>query len=225
MMVASMNDNYDDPKLIARLKENDFHAQKELLALYASKLTAFVIKLGLLREDAIEVVSQSIQKVIENIDSFESDKGAKFSTWVCKIARNTAIDRIRLLNRELEKTEGPLESIEKLTEEGHIIGIVNYDPLADESIETDDIKYEILRIALNNLNPIDRIVLSEWSYGSSFKSISKLINKKEGTAKVIKLRALGKLRDEYLKILGDRDIIDQRKSRQIMSRFGGNDNE
>ena len=219
-----MNDNYGDPKLIARLKENDFLAQKELLDLYTPKLTAFAIKLGLLREDAVEVVSQSIQKVIENIDSFEPDKGAKFSTWVCKIAKNTAIDRIRQINQEQEKTEGPLESIEKLTEEGHTIGIVNYDPLADESIETDDIKYEILRIALNNLSPIDRIVLSEWSYGSSLEYISQLTNKKEGNVKVIKLRALGKLRGEYLKILGDRDIIDQGKSRQIMSRFGGSDN-
>jgi len=220
-----MNDNYNDPKLIARLKENDFHAQKELLDLYAPKLTTFAIKLGLLREDAVEVVSQSIQKVIENIDSFKSDKGAKFSTWVCKITRNTAIDRIRQINRELEKTEGPLESIEKLMEEGHTIVIVNYDPLTNESIETDDIKYEILRIALNNLDPIDRIVLLEWSCGFSIKNISQLINKKEGNVKVIKLRALDKLRSEYLKILGDQDIINQNKSRQIMSRFGGNYNE
>lgn len=201
-----MDNDYDNVELIKRLKVNDFSAQTQLLCIYAPRLIAFAMKFELSREDAEEVVSQSLQKVIEKIDTYDTDKGAKFSTWVCQITKNATIDRLRQIQREQEKSGGPLESIEKLEEEGYHIGSIGiYSPLDNEGTGPEEIEHEILHLALDSLNSTDRQVLLEWAYGSSFKWIGQLIDKKEGTAKVIKHRALTKLREEYLRILASQE--------------------
>jgi RNA polymerase sigma factor (sigma-70 family) len=196
-----MISDHDEAVLIAKLKANDSSARGQLLHIYAPKLTAFAMKFGLSRGDSAEVVSQSLQRVIEEIDAYKADKGAKFSTWVCQITKNRVIDRLRQIQREQEKSGGQLESVEKLEEEGHQIGsAVVHLPSDDEEVES-RIEHELLHQALENLDSVDRVVLLEWAYGASFKEIGQLIGKKEGTAKVRKHRALAKLRGEYLRVL------------------------
>lgn len=201
-----MSSDCDEAILIAKLKANDSSAQGQLLHVYASKLTAFAMRFGLSREDSVEVVSQSLQRVIEEIDVYKADKGARFSTWVCQITRNGVIDRLRQIQREQEKSGGRLESIERLEEGGRQFGsVAAHFPSDDEEVESEEIEYELLHQALKNLDPVDREVLLEWAYGASFKEIGQLIGKKEGTTKVRKHRALARLRGAYLRLLASQD--------------------
>lgn len=200
-----MSTDHDEAGLIARLKENDFSAQLELMSIYDGKLTRFAMNFGLSREDAVEVVSQSLQKVIEKIDLYDVGRGARFSTWVFQIAKNTIIDRLRKIQQEQAGTDGPLESTEKLEEEHQMGRVEAHFPSDEEEPESEEIDHIILYQALESLDPDDREVLLQWAYGVSFKEIGQLINKKEGAAKVKKHRAVPKLRREYLRILADQD--------------------
>ena len=201
-----MSNDYDDAAFIAQLRANDFSAQVQLLRTYAPKLTALAMTFRLSREDAVEVASQSLQKVIDKIDTYEDSKGVKFSTWVFQIAKNTTIDRLRQMQREQEKSGGSLESVDGLVDAGvQIESLVSFPDSDDEDVGPQDIEHEILNQAFENLSSIEQEVLSRWVYGNSFKEIGQLIGKKEGTAKVTKYRALIKLREKYLTIAASQD--------------------
>lgn len=180
-----MSNDYDDAAFISQLRANDFSAQSRLMRIYAPKLTAFAMTLGLSREDAVEIVSHSLQKVIEKINSYKDSKGVKFSTWVLQVTKNATIDRLRQIQREQEKSGGSLESIDGLIDSGvQIESLMSLPDSDDEDAGPQDIEHEILNQALESLSYIEQEVLSRWVYGNSFKEIGQLIGKKEGTAKV-----------------------------------------
>lgn len=114
----------DDHDLVNGLKANEPIYQKLLVDRYARRLLSIVVSLGLSREDGREVVSDSLYKVVKNINQFDLTRGSKFTAWIVRIAINTARDKYKQLKnppisqstderaeRELQDTEALLITI------------------------------------------------------------------------------------------------------------------
>jgi len=83
-----------------RIANGDEAALGALYDRYANPLCAMVSRIVGNRQDAEEVLHDTFLSIWKRADSFEKTR-AKAFTWICAIARNKAIDRIRSMNRRI----------------------------------------------------------------------------------------------------------------------------
>ncbi|GLU51734.1 RNA polymerase sigma factor SigK [Dyadobacter frigoris] len=86
---------YTEHELISSLKCNSKEAFEYLYDHYASALYGIIMKIVKDEEKAADVMQDSFLKIWKNIGSYNVEKGTLF-TWILNVARNTAIDRLRL---------------------------------------------------------------------------------------------------------------------------------
>jgi RNA polymerase sigma-70 factor, ECF subfamily len=83
----------DDLTLVNRCKEGDQQAFRLLVKRYERKV--YAVAFGMLkdREDALDVSQEAFVKVHRYLGDFKGD--SSFYTWLYRITRNLAVDRIR----------------------------------------------------------------------------------------------------------------------------------
>lgn len=90
-----------DLALIKRIQnDNDQSAYASLMAKYEKAVYFTVLKMVNNKSDAEDITMQTFTKAFKNLSQYNSDFA--FSTWVFRIASNTAIDHIR--KKRLETT-------------------------------------------------------------------------------------------------------------------------
>jgi len=82
-------------ELIASLKLNNRDAFEYLYDRYSSALFGIILKIVKDEDKAADVMQDAFLKIWKNINSYNSEKGSLF-TWILNIARNTAIDKLRM---------------------------------------------------------------------------------------------------------------------------------
>ncbi len=94
----------DDQALVAAFVAGDRQALAELFRRYRRSVYEIAYRYTSNREDALEVTQEVFLKVIENASEFR--RGARFSTWLYRIAVNQSIDYLR---RRKRRSFAPLE--------------------------------------------------------------------------------------------------------------------
>lgn len=99
-----------DSELVRRAKARDEAAIRVILQ--ANNRRLFRIARGILRNDseAEDVVQETYVRALTHLDSFRGDSG--LSTWLCRIAMNEAMGRLRGRRPSLEWSELPHEQSE-----------------------------------------------------------------------------------------------------------------
>jgi RNA polymerase sigma factor (sigma-70 family) len=90
---------YSEEELVAALKRNERIAFEFLYDHYSGALFNIISKTLRDEEKAADVLQESFLKIWKNIASYNPDKGRLF-TWIINIARNTAIDAMRVEGRK-----------------------------------------------------------------------------------------------------------------------------
>lgn len=90
---ASPDHDESPERLLAMHLAGDEPAFEKLVGLYEEKLFAFIARFTGDRHLAEDVFQQTFIKVAKNAAAF--DGRASFSTWLYRIARNTAVDELR----------------------------------------------------------------------------------------------------------------------------------
>jgi len=88
----------DDLTLVRRCKEGDRPAFKLLVQKYERKVYAIAFGMVKDREEARDIAQEAFLKVHRSLGTFKGD--ASFSTWLHRIVRNLAIDKIRAKRNE-----------------------------------------------------------------------------------------------------------------------------
>jgi len=91
--------------LVAALKQKDPLAFEQLLAQHGAMLYRVAVRLMGQREEAEEVVQETLLTVYEKIHTF--DEKAALSTWLYRIVVNTALMRLRSKARAHETPMEP----------------------------------------------------------------------------------------------------------------------
>ena len=150
----------------------------KIYAEYYSEVYKFVLTLCQNPTLAEEITQESFFKALKSIDSFNGN--CKFSTWLCKIARNTFYSYTKKHNRQVDY---PLDAI-----------------LSDENIEEQfadkEIAYAIHKV-LHKLNEPYKEVFWLRIFGElSFAQIGALFEKTESWARVTYYRAKIMIKEE-----------------------------
>ncbi len=151
-------------------------------ALYSAHIDAiyrFLYRRTLVKEIAEDLTSITFMKALESIRSYNSAKG-ELRTWLYRIARNSLIDHYRNPARSTVRIENVWD--------------LSSDDFPDENANK-SIDIAALHSALQHLKPLQRdvLMLRLWE-GLSYKEISRITQKSEGSLKVLVSRAIDDLR-------------------------------
>lgn len=166
--------------LIKNLKKGKEAAYEQLVQTYGNRLlrTCYLILKD--REEAEDVVQETLIKVFQKIGTFKGKSG--LYTWIYVIALNLSRDKIR-------KKQDPL------TFEDEWIGTDAVDDQVEKNFDR-----ALLRAELLQMNVLYREVLVLFYFEEfSIKEIANLLNEKEGTIKSKLSRGRNILRERILK--------------------------
>ncbi|MEW6375794.1 MAG: sigma-70 family RNA polymerase sigma factor [Thermodesulfobacteriota bacterium] len=186
-----MPDNsLNDEELIKGLKQGNEASQSAFIKVFGPCLKYFIIKkFHLLEPDAEEVVAETFYKVVVNVQKYQVEKGAKFSTWVFGIAVRIATDWLRKNLKYPQMVHGAER--------------IAVDP-GDSSPEEVSKAGLLMREALSHLDPIDREILEWHAHDGKLSEIAHYLGMEQGTVRQRKLRALKKLKEIYESLLKNR---------------------
>ncbi|OUR94392.1 RNA polymerase subunit sigma-70 [Flavobacteriales bacterium 34_180_T64] len=91
-----------EQQIVHLLSKGDKTAINLLYENYANSLYGVILKVTLNEELAQDALQETFVKVWKNAKKYDSKK-AKLFTWLYRIARNTAIDKLRSFNNRFEK--------------------------------------------------------------------------------------------------------------------------
>jgi len=86
-----------DEELIARARQKDFTAFEALLERYEDKVFRLAYRFVRNESDAKEILQDTFLSVWRKLDTFKGD--SQFSSWVYRVAANTALMRLRSQRR------------------------------------------------------------------------------------------------------------------------------
>lgn len=137
---------YDDIYYIERIKKGDTESFGCLVDKYSRQLFSLIVKVVRNREDAEELTQDTFVKIFRGLSKFKGE--SSFSTWVYRIAYNTAISSARKKKYEL------------LALEDDELANVSEEAVADKLGRTgQEERLELLDRALEQLPPDDRALI------------------------------------------------------------------
>jgi len=87
----------DLDEIIELVKKSDQSAFRKIVDEYRQQAFSMAFRILCDEEEARDVVQDSFIKIWQKIDTY--DRQLKFSTWLCKVVANTAIDRMRQIKK------------------------------------------------------------------------------------------------------------------------------
>lgn len=91
-----------EQQIVQLLKKGDKKAISLLYENYSDSLYGVILKVTINEEIAQDALQETFVKVWKNANKYDSKK-AKLFTWLYRIAKNTAIDKLRSFNNRFEK--------------------------------------------------------------------------------------------------------------------------
>lgn len=192
------SEEYDN-FIIEGLKVNDPTASSSLIDRYLDPIIHFLQKnYTISREDAEEIASTALCRVITKIDTFTPSR-SKFSTWIFVIAKRLAIDNHRK-QKNLRPNTGQILSLDEEHDQTHTDTPV-------ESVSRNPVLKELFLKAFKSLSDEDQTVLNLGARGVSQAEIGEILGKSADTIRVQVHRARQKLQ-KALVILAREAAVD-----------------
>ncbi len=88
-------------RLLGQIQLRHKPAFEELYRLTSANLYGLILKIVSKPDEAADVLQETYLKVWRNSDQFRADLGSAWG-WLCQVARNAALDRIRKNSRQRE---------------------------------------------------------------------------------------------------------------------------
>ena len=148
---------------------------------YAKKIYQFIYFKTQHKETAEDLTSQTFIKALENINNYREQEGARFSSWLYRIARNKVIDHYRTKKENLR-----LEDIWEVSDEADL----EFDIDVRERLS--EIKKYLLQLTKEQREIVIMRVWDELSY----QEIAEIIGKNEAACKMAFSRAIKKIRED-----------------------------
>lgn len=86
-------DHIDDEQCVTRAQKGEGKAFSELVRRYQDRVYRFLLRLTRSQDDALDLTQDTFMRAYQSIERWRPD--ALFRTWLFRIARNVAFDRLR----------------------------------------------------------------------------------------------------------------------------------
>ena len=180
----------DDRALVARILEGDRDRFTELVKRYEKRVINYVYRITHRYEDAHDLTQEIFVKVFLALDRY--DPKYQFSTWLFRIAQNSAIDALRKKSiAEVSLTRPPSVDENSKEREFPDDGISPYRALKNKQLST------AIDTAVARLPPDYRELIQLRHYAElSYEEIASMKKLPLGTVKNKLFRARNLLKDE-----------------------------
>jgi RNA polymerase sigma factor (sigma-70 family) len=138
---------YTDTYYITRIQSGDTECFACLLDRYSRQVFSLIVKIVGNREDAEELAQDTFLKAFKNLSSFKGD--SSFSTWIYRIAYNTAISETRKKKQEFLSIDETM--MENVSED---------DVAATMGSDSNETRIDKLNAALAKLPPDERAMIT-----------------------------------------------------------------
>lgn len=137
--------HHDEQRLIQKVREGDTEAFAPLVERYSRPIFALVVGIVGQREEAEELTQDIFLKAYTNLSTFSFR--SSFSTWLYRIACNTALTAVRRRQRRFALFDfSRAERLPEVSDEG-------------ELAELSEAQEQALRSALDRLDPDERALI------------------------------------------------------------------
>ena len=186
-------------ELLSRCKENDESALRELLRRHEKPVYGLLYRMLGNHEDAEEALADVFVKVWRAAGSFRGT--AKFTTWLCRIAGNTARDVLRS-----RKARPEIAIEDDILTETDLVGTAAVDP-ETTVINADEVAR--IELAMQKLTPEDRLLVHLYHIQElDLEEINRITGINRSNLKVKLFRARQKLRTHL-------ESLDQEKNNEL----------
>jgi RNA polymerase sigma-70 factor (ECF subfamily) len=181
-----------DQDVVVRAREGEEAAYRELVRRYERPVFSLIYRMVRDREIAEDLSQETFIKVLNAIASYRPE--FKFSSWVFKIANNTAIDHLRRKELDTLSLEGSPHAAtpEAMEATALQLGTERSSPL--DNVAARELGGEI-EAAINRLRPEYRsCILLRHVEGRAYEEIAEILGLPLGTVKTYIHRARNELR-------------------------------
>ena len=181
-----------DQEIVARARDGLESAYRELIGRYQRPVYSLIYRLVRDREKAEDLAQDTFIKVLNALDRY--DPSFKFSSWIFKIAHNTALDHLRKKEPETLSIEGSPHATTAAELEASSITPVSGGENPEEFTASRELGVQIER-ALASVRPEYRTAIVLWHVeGRPYEEIAEVMGVPRGTVKTYIHRARNELR-------------------------------
>jgi RNA polymerase sigma-70 factor (ECF subfamily) len=181
-----------DQEVVLWARSGQEAAHRELIRRYERPVFALLFRMVRDRELAEDLAQETFVKALNAIDSYRPE--FKFSSWIFKIANNSAIDHLRRRELDTLSLDGSphAETPEAMQATALQIGARQESPL--DTVEAKELGTAI-EAAIGSLRPEYRsCILLRHVEGRAYEEIAEILNLPLGTVKTYIHRARNELR-------------------------------
>jgi len=181
-----------DQEVVAQARAGRETVYRELIGRYERPVFSIIYRLVRDRELAEDLAQDTFIKVLNALDRY--DPKQKFSSWIFKIAHNTAIDRLRKREVDTLSLDGSPNARTADDVEATRIVVASTEESPEEYAASREIGTEIER-ALARLRPEYRTAIMLWHIEDRpYEEIAEIMEIPLGTVKTFIHRARNELR-------------------------------
>lgn len=181
-----------DQEIVALARGGAESAYRELIRRYERPVFSLIYRMVRDRETAEDLAQETFVKVLNAIGTYRPE--FKFSSWVFKIANNTAIDHLRRRELDTLSLEGSPHATTAEGIEATTLQVSSDDESPLETVEALELGGEI-EVAINRLRPEYRsCILLRHVEGRAYEEIAEMLDLPLGTVKTYIHRARNELR-------------------------------
>lgn len=181
-----------DQEVVSLARDGKETAFRELIGRYQRPVFSLIYRLVRDRERAEDLAQDTFIKVLNAIDRY--DPAFKFSSWIFKIAHNTALDQLRKKQPETLSLDGSPHASNAEETLASTLNAISTDENPEEYAANREMGEEIER-ALAGVRPEYRTAIILWHVeGRPYEEIAEIMGVPLGTVKTYIHRARNELR-------------------------------
>lgn len=181
-----------DQEVVAQAKAGRETAFRELIGRYQRPVFSLIYRLVRDREKAEDLAQDTFIKVLNALDRY--DPAFKFSSWIFKIAHNTALDQLRKKHPEMLSLDGSPHARTAEEIEASTFSAISSDENPEEYTSHREMGEEIEK-ALAGVRVEYRTAIILWHVeGRPYEEIAEIMGVPLGTVKTYIHRARNELR-------------------------------
>jgi RNA polymerase sigma-70 factor, ECF subfamily len=138
-----------DEEIVRRVQEGDARLYGVIFDRYYRRLERFVRHMGVPRHELEDVLGETFTRAFTRIQSFKTDSGARYVSYLYAVARNLVTDRLRERGRMPEMT-----LLEDAWQEADLEG----ESPVDRVLRQEEL--DRIRRAMERLSPSDREIIT-----------------------------------------------------------------
>ncbi len=181
-----------DQEVVSLARSGKEAAFRELIGRYQRPVFSLIYRLVRDRERAEDLAQETFIKVLNAIDRY--DPSFKFSSWIFKIAHNTALDQLRKKTPETLSLDGSPHATNAEETSATTLSAISTDENPEEYAANREMGEEIEK-ALAGVRPEYRTAIILWHVeGRPYEEIAEIMGVPLGTVKTYIHRARNELR-------------------------------